>query len=97
MQGVSRGCVPLCPNRLVYPELFSADSAKLFDGGCLYSTTTQLAKRLINWITRPARLRKSMISVIQSNFENPNFLKHPEIVFGFHGKLKDQYKRLISS
>lgn len=45
LEAVALGCVPLCPNRLVYPELF--------DKGNLYNTDCQLQKILTRWCKRP--------------------------------------------
>lgn len=45
LEAVALGCVPLCPNRLVYPELF--------DKANLYNTDCQLRKTLARWCKRP--------------------------------------------
>uniref|UniRef100_A0A182MA70 tRNA-queuosine alpha-mannosyltransferase n=1 Tax=Anopheles culicifacies TaxID=139723 RepID=A0A182MA70_9DIPT len=41
LEAVYSGCVPLAPNRLVYPELYPSDK--------LFNTTAQLVKQLYNW------------------------------------------------
>uniref|UniRef100_A0A182RRF6 tRNA-queuosine alpha-mannosyltransferase n=1 Tax=Anopheles funestus TaxID=62324 RepID=A0A182RRF6_ANOFN len=41
LEAVYSGCVPLAPNRLVYPELYPSDK--------LFNTTVQLVKQLYNW------------------------------------------------
>uniref|UniRef100_A0AAG5DD99 tRNA-queuosine alpha-mannosyltransferase n=1 Tax=Anopheles atroparvus TaxID=41427 RepID=A0AAG5DD99_ANOAO len=41
LEAVHCGCVPLAPNRLVYPELYPKDK--------LFNTTAQLVKQLYNW------------------------------------------------
>eukprot|EP00042_Codosiga_hollandica_P031350 m.189889 g.189889 ORF g.189889 m.189889 type:complete len:390 (-) comp53616_c0_seq22:16-1185(-) len=50
MEGVAASCFPLCPGRLVYPELFPKD--------CLYNTLPQLVKRLRTFCERPALARR---------------------------------------
>lgn len=44
------GCFPLCPNRLVYPEIFPRE--------CLYNTTNQLVKKLRNFCGKPSAVRR---------------------------------------
>uniref|UniRef100_A0A182PB25 tRNA-queuosine alpha-mannosyltransferase n=1 Tax=Anopheles epiroticus TaxID=199890 RepID=A0A182PB25_9DIPT len=41
LEAVFSGCVPLAPNRLVYPELYPKDK--------LFNTTAQAVKQLYNW------------------------------------------------
>eukprot|EP01118_Nematostelium_gracile_P018409 TRINITY_DN8170_c0_g1_i2.p1 TRINITY_DN8170_c0_g1~~TRINITY_DN8170_c0_g1_i2.p1 ORF type:complete len:277 (-),score=48.98 TRINITY_DN8170_c0_g1_i2:21-851(-) len=50
VEAIARGCYPLCPNRLVFPEYLSADEH-------LFNTTNQLAKKLKFFASDPARLR----------------------------------------
>lgn len=45
LEAVSVGCFPLCPNRLVYPEIYPE--------ACIYNTDRQLYKRLRYFIKNP--------------------------------------------
>ncbi|KAK2964691.1 putative Glycosyl transferases group 1 [Blattamonas nauphoetae] len=49
LEAVAVGCFPLCPNRLVYPELFGKEH--------LYNTDNQLYKRLCDLVLRPEKVR----------------------------------------
>lgn len=44
------GCLPLAPNKLVYPELYPTDN--------LYNTSNQLIKTLYNWCRNPLQFAK---------------------------------------
>ncbi|XP_037031532.1 glycosyltransferase-like domain-containing protein 1-like isoform X1 [Bradysia coprophila] len=44
------GCMPIAPNKLVYPEIYPADN--------LYNTSNQLIKTLYNWCRNPSVFRK---------------------------------------
>jgi len=50
MEGVVAGCVPLCPERLSYPELYPKE--------CLYRTDNQMYKALHNYAQRPDIFRR---------------------------------------
>ncbi|XP_035908561.1 glycosyltransferase-like domain-containing protein 1-like [Anopheles stephensi] len=50
LEAVHSGCVPLAPNRLVYPELYPKDK--------LFNTTGQLVKQLYNWCRNRALFEK---------------------------------------
>ncbi|XP_037812937.1 glycosyltransferase-like domain-containing protein 1-like [Lucilia sericata] len=44
------GCMPIAPNKLVYPELYPKEN--------LYNTSNQLIKMLYNWCRNPLMFRK---------------------------------------
>uniref|UniRef100_A0A182JUJ7 tRNA-queuosine alpha-mannosyltransferase n=1 Tax=Anopheles christyi TaxID=43041 RepID=A0A182JUJ7_9DIPT len=50
LEAVYSGCVPLAPNRLVYPELYPKDK--------LFNTTAQAVKQLCNWCRNRALFEK---------------------------------------
>ena len=49
LEATAAGCFPLCPNQLVYPELYPAEF--------LYNTPQQLKKTLAAFAARPALVR----------------------------------------
>jgi hypothetical protein len=47
LEAVKAGCWPLCPNKLVFPELFPSE--------CLYNTEGQLVKKLRYFARYPGK------------------------------------------
>lgn len=61
LEAVCFGCYPVCPNRLVYPEIFPCVSF-------LYNTTQQLYKKLRNFSRFPTSARKHAAEIDISRF-----------------------------
>ncbi|GIY73352.1 glycosyltransferase-like domain-containing protein 1 [Caerostris extrusa] len=60
LEAVSLKCYPLCPNRLVYPEIYPVEY--------LYNTSNQLFKKLRYFCRRPNAVRHHIIKVNLSQF-----------------------------
>ena len=57
LEAVSAGCVPLCPNRLSYQELFPKEY--------LYNTDTQLFNKLKSYVINPGSVRQKKASMME--------------------------------
>ena len=51
LEAAASGCLPLVPNRLVYPEIYPKDP-------CIYNTDNQLFKKLKSFCSRPDLVRQ---------------------------------------
>jgi len=58
------GCYPLVPNRLVYPEIYPVE--------CIYSTETQLYKRLKQFAQYPKAAREHSVTIDFKRFSIDN-------------------------
>ncbi|XP_035796125.1 glycosyltransferase-like domain-containing protein 1-like isoform X2 [Anopheles albimanus] len=73
LEAVHCGCVPLAPNRLVYPELYPKDK--------LYNTTEQLVKQLYNWCRNRPLFEKHRQAFFDSFAMDPYSADHLVPVF----------------
>ncbi|KAL4221978.1 Glycosyltransferase-like domain-containing protein 1 [Mactra antiquata] len=66
LEAVHLGCYPVCPNKLVYPEIFPKE--------CLYNTEVQLYKKLREMCRKPyiVRNKQILIDTKQYSWEDPS-------------------------
>ena len=72
MEAVRAGCVPLLPNRLVYPELFGEQY--LYEEG-------ELTDRLFEWITIIDKIRQQNLRPIAQFYEWPQWVERYNKIF----------------
>ncbi|KAA0191820.1 hypothetical protein HAZT_HAZT006188 [Hyalella azteca] len=82
LEAVGAGCLPLCPNRLVYPEIYPKVGIFHLSYECLYNTQQQLVKALANFCRSPHHLR----SALRPSLDLNNFS---------WSTLRPQYARLL--
>ncbi|CAG5119522.1 unnamed protein product [Candidula unifasciata] len=64
LEATAHGCYPLCPKRLVYPELYPAE--------CLYATQSQLVKELKRFCQRPSLAKTDKFKILVEKFSWQN-------------------------
>lgn len=98
LEATHLGCLPLCPNRLVYPELFPP--------ACLFNTRSQLVKRLRGTTAKlppPPPLNQHLPAELCRAPDQCGQLWHSQALsslakpFDWDGDLKEQYLSLLKS
>eukprot|EP00112_Aurelia_sp_Birch-Aquarium-sp1_P014384 Seg3102.2 transcript_id=Seg3102.2/GoldUCD/mRNA.D3Y31 product="Glycosyltransferase-like domain-containing protein 1-like" protein_id=Seg3102.2/GoldUCD/D3Y31 len=88
LEAVSCGCYPLCPKRLVYPEIFPDEY--------LYNTDNQLFKRLRQFCKKPHIVRCHKVKIDLHRFSWDHLKKEYENLFMLSSQ-NNTFEQYISS
>ncbi|VEL13926.1 unnamed protein product [Protopolystoma xenopodis] len=96
LEAVAAGCLPLCPARLSYPELFDADSSinslpsRIRAVGGLYVDRGQAVARLRDWARQPVKIREWCAEALMATYLN-------EAKIASTGCVTDDNRRIIGA